>query len=85
MQKRVNSKGLEVFRPELKTKPRVYYKNLYRYEKCFILGSVVVQDKDECSEGAREVLKKGNKGLETVKTNNYGDFKIDRLDENSGE
>ncbi|MFC1869071.1 4Fe-4S dicluster domain-containing protein, partial [Thermodesulfobacteriota bacterium] len=84
MQKRVESEGLEVLQPELKTKPRVYYKNLYRYEKCFIVGNVVLQDKDECADGARVALKKGGKGLETVETNNYGDFKIDRLGEKSG-
>jgi len=84
MQKRVNSEGLEVLQPGLKTKPRVYYKNLYRYEKCFIAGSVALQDKDECAEGAKVTLSKGSKALETVETNNYGDFKIDKLDEKSG-
>ena len=84
MQKRVNSEGLEVLQPGLKTKPRVYYKNLYRYEKCFIAGSVALQDKDECAEGAKVTLSKGSKELGTVETNNYGDFKIDKLDEKSG-
>ena len=53
MQKRVKSEGLEVLQPGLKAKPRVYYKNLYRYERCFIAGSVALQDKDECAEAAR--------------------------------
>jgi Fe-S-cluster-containing dehydrogenase component len=84
MKKRVKSEGLEVLKPELKTKPRVYYRNLYRYEKCFIAGSVALQDKDECADGAKVTLKKGTKALETVKANNYGDFRIDNLDEKSG-
>ena len=76
---------LEVLQPELNTKPRVYYKNLYRYAKCFIAGSVALQDKDECAEGAQVTLTKGqqNSGKVTI-TNNYGDFKIDDLEENSG-
>jgi Fe-S-cluster-containing dehydrogenase component len=84
MKKRVKTEGLEVLLPELKTRPRVYYKNLYRYEKCFIAGSVVLQDKDECAEGAKVTLRKGAKSLESVETNNYGDFKIDNLEEKSG-
>lgn len=85
MQKIEKSENLEILQPELKTKPRVYYKNLYRYEKCFIAGNVALQDTDECADGAKVILHKGAKALETVKTNNYGDFKIDRLEENSGE
>ncbi|MBW1803324.1 MAG: carboxypeptidase regulatory-like domain-containing protein, partial [Deltaproteobacteria bacterium] len=84
MQKRVKAEWLEVLQPGLKTAPRVYYRNLYRYEKCFIAGSVALQDKDECADGARVTLSKGGKALETVETNNYGDFKIDNLEERSG-
>ena len=84
MQKIRKAENLEVLQPELKTKPRVYYKNLYRYEKCFIAGSVALQDKDECAEGAKVILSKGNKTLQTVETDNYGDFRIDALDEKSG-
>jgi len=84
MEKIVKADRLEVLKPDLKTKPRVYYKNLYRYEKCFIAGSVALQDKDECAEGAKVTVSKGNKALETVETNNYGDFRVDNLDEKSG-
>jgi hypothetical protein len=84
MQKMVKSEGLEVYRPDLNTGPRVYYKNLFRYTKCFIAGSVALQDKDECAEGAKVTLSKGAKALETTETNNYGDFKFDDLGERSG-
>ena len=40
MTRLAREQGLEVFRPELNCKPRVYYKNLWRFEKCFIGGSV---------------------------------------------
>ena len=84
MEKTKKAEGLEVLQPDLETKPRVYYKNLYRYEKCFIAGSVALQDTDECADGAKVTLSKGSKALETVETNNYGDFRIDNLDEKSG-
>jgi Fe-S-cluster-containing dehydrogenase component len=84
MQKMVKAEKLEVLNPELKTKSRVYYRNLYRYEKCFISGNVALQDTDECAEGAKIVLHKGTKTLGSVETNNYGDFRIDNLDEKSG-
>jgi Fe-S-cluster-containing dehydrogenase component len=84
MEKTKKAEGLEVLQPDLETKPRVYYKNLYRYEKCFIAGSVALQDTDECADGAKVTLSKGSKTLQTVETNNYGDFRIDNLDEKSG-
>jgi Fe-S-cluster-containing dehydrogenase component len=40
MARMVRDHGLEVMRPELNTKPRVYYRNLWRYSKCFIGGSI---------------------------------------------
>ncbi len=85
MQKRVKAEGLEAYMPQLKTKARVYYKNLFRYTHCFIAGSVALQDKDECADGATVKLKKGGgKAVQETVTNNYGDFKFDGLEENSG-
>jgi len=85
MKKIREGEGLEVYKPEYKTKPRVYYKNLYRYTRCFVAGSVALQDTDECAQGASVTLKKGQrKVIAKAETNNYGDFKIDNLEENSG-
>jgi Fe-S-cluster-containing dehydrogenase component len=84
MQKKVKEEKLDVLNPELKTKSRVYYRNLYLYEKCFISGNVALQDTDECAEGAKVVLRKGTKALGSAETNNYGDFRIDNLAEKSG-
>lgn len=77
---------LEVMRPELNSKPRVYYKNLYRYTKCFIAGSVSAEAGGavDCVEGASVRLVKNDTTVATATTDNYGDFKFDRLDENSG-
>ena len=75
-----------MIRPELSTKPRVYYKNLYRYAKCFIGGSIA-EDKNgavDCVEGASVQLVKDGVSVAVTTTDNYGDFKFDKLDENSG-
>jgi Fe-S-cluster-containing dehydrogenase component len=77
---------LEVLRPELGTKPRVYYRNLWRYTKCFIGGSVSAEANGvvDCVEGAAVRLIKDGRVIAECRTDNYGDFKFDRLDENSG-
>ena len=86
MEQMIKEENLEVFHPEYKTQPRVYYKNLYRYLRCFIGGDVAYK-KDgliDCAEGARVTLFKGSKKIGEVLTDNYGDFKFDNLEENSG-
>mgnify|MGYP001042414514 FL=1 len=87
IQKIIKTERLEVYQPERKTSPRVYYKNLYRFTQCFIGGSVAVQvdGKDECAEGAKVTLVgASNKKIDEFVTDNYGDFKFDNLEENSG-
>ena len=82
----IKTDKLEVYRPELNTKPRVLYKNLPLFTKGFIAGSVAQKDNDECAEGAEVTLIQtpDNKIGVTV-TNNYGDFKFHGLAEDSGE
>ena len=74
-------------KPELGTKPRVYYKNLWRYSTCFIGGSVSAETNGvvDCVEGATVRLLKNGTAIGEAKTDNYGDFKFDRLTEKSGE
>jgi Fe-S-cluster-containing dehydrogenase component len=78
--------NLEVIKPEIGTKPRVYYRNLWRYSKCFIGGSVAEQKLGvtDCVEGASVQLVKNGASVAVTTTDNYGDFKFDKLDENSG-
>jgi hypothetical protein len=86
MARLAREESLEVMKPEAGTKPRVYYRNLWRYSTCFIGGSVSKEEGGavDCVEGATvRLLKDGAVVAETV-TDNYGDFKFDRLDENSG-
>jgi hypothetical protein len=87
MQRIVAAEGLEVLRPELDTRPRVYYKNLNRYTKCFIGGSVVGETDGvvDCLDGAQVELRKGDTVLGETRTDNYGDFQFDGLAVNSGD
>ncbi len=85
MAKKAKAESLEYLHPEYGTKPRVWYKNLYRFIKCHVAGSVELHDKKECADGAKVTLTHTatNKSWKTA-TNNYGDFKIDRLEKDSG-
>jgi hypothetical protein len=86
MQKMVREEGLDVLHPEHRTKPRVYYKNLDRYFKAFVGGSVAgaVGGVIECIEGARVSLHRGGQKVAEALSDPYGDFKFRGLDENSG-
>jgi Fe-S-cluster-containing dehydrogenase component len=78
---------LEIMRPDLaSTRPRVWYRNLWRYTKCFIGGSLSAEQNGvvDCIEGAKVRLVKGGHTLAETASDNYGDFKFDKLDENSG-
>ena len=82
----IHAEGLEAYLPKYRTNPRVYYKNLYRYTSCFVSGSIALQDTDECAEGAAIQLSNRSKSIVgKAETNNYGDFKIDKLEEGGGE
>ena len=84
MKKIAVAEGLEAYRPNLNTNPRVLYRNLYQYTRRFIGGSVTVKidGKDECAEGVKVTLIKGDGKIAECLTDNYGDFKIDNLEEN---
>jgi Fe-S-cluster-containing dehydrogenase component len=77
---------LEVMKPELGTKPRVYYRNLWRYAKCFIGGTLSAEANGvvDCVEGANVVLRKDGRTIAATTSDTYGDFKFDKLEENSG-
>jgi Fe-S-cluster-containing dehydrogenase component len=87
MAQRAKAEGLEVLNPEHGTRPRVWYKNLWRYSTAFIGGSVSAEANDvvDCVEGAKVTLSKNGAAVAEATTNVYGDFKFDRLEENSGD
>jgi Fe-S-cluster-containing dehydrogenase component len=85
MAKMVKDQGLESYYPDKEPRPKVYYKNLYRFTKCHVAGSVAIAHEDECAEGATITLTSAKtKAVSKGTTNNYGDFKLDGLDPNSG-
>jgi Fe-S-cluster-containing dehydrogenase component len=86
MERMARAENLETLRPELGTKPRVYYRNLWRYTTCFIAGSISAETGGvvDCVEGARVRLKKDGTIVAEAASDNFGDFKFDRLPEGSG-
>ena len=86
MHERVKAENLEVLKPELRTKPRVYYKNLYRYSKCFVGGTVIanIDGVEECVEGADVRVSHSGRTVGSTTTDAFGEFKVDRLDRDSG-
>lgn len=95
-EKIVKDENLAVYLPELGTKPRVLYKNLYRFTKNFVAAGVLVDG--DCFEGATVTLNSKDGGivctaagvgvanpedtllLATRTTNFFGDFKFDGLE-----
>ncbi|MCE5253423.1 MAG: carboxypeptidase regulatory-like domain-containing protein [Actinomycetia bacterium] len=80
MAERVAAEGLEAFRPELGTKPRVLYKNLHRWTKVFVAGSAAFADTDECAEGAEVTVNKAGIPVAEGRVNNYGEFAVEKLE-----
>lgn len=78
--------GLEVLRPELNTRPRVYYRNLHLMTKCFVAGTVVVRADggEECLAGVKVAVAKDGKVVGEAVSDSFGEFKIDRLEPDSG-
>jgi Fe-S-cluster-containing dehydrogenase component len=86
MAQRVKAENLKTLKSELGTKPRVYYRNLYRFTDCFISASLIVRDgvRFECLEGAEVELAQQDKVAARTVTDAFGDFKFDGLAPNSG-
>ena len=77
MEKKIIDESLECYKPEFSGgKANVYYKNLYRYEKLFIAGGILIDG--ECAEGVIVTLVGSNQTF-MQKTNFFGDFKFDGL------
>lgn len=78
--------GLETLNPERGTRPRVYYRNLYRYTKLFV-GGTVLSARDgviDCLAGATVKLVRDGLTVAAAETDAFGDFRIDRLEPGSG-
>ena len=78
-EKLAKKEGFEGFRSaELKNQPHVLYKNLHKYTKNFIAAGVLMNG--DCFENATVTLKNKAGVLATQKTNFFGDFKFDGLE-----
>jgi len=87
MQEFVKTEKLEAYQPQHRSGPRVYYRNLHRFTRCFIGGihAVDAEGRSECAEGAKVELKDSSGvSLGRTTSDNYGDFKFDNLAANSG-
>jgi Fe-S-cluster-containing dehydrogenase component len=86
MQELANREALEVLEPELGTRPRIYYRNLNRYTKCFIGGSLVEENDGvvDLVSDAKVCLTKGGATIAIAITDAFGEFKFDGLDPESG-
>ena len=78
--------GLRVLEPELNTRPRVWYRGLERWERCFIGGSVsaTLDGVVECVAGAEAALFKDGELVATTVSDGFGDFVFRGLTEGSG-
>ena len=67
-------------------KPRVMYRNLYKYNTCFIAGALAFRegDTERAAAGANVRLLKDGLVVEEAETDFFGEFKIDRIPKNSG-
>lgn len=80
MAQMVLDQDLEVLKSELCTKPRVYYKNLSKWDKVFVSGSVAYKDTDQCADGARVIVESHSSLVRECTVNNYGEFIVNKLD-----
>jgi len=85
MQRLIGEQALEQLKPELGTQPRVHYKNLWRYTKAFIAGTVSTERDGvvDCLAGATVSLLREGQQVAEQQTDAFGDFKFDRLDADS--
>lgn len=81
MAARAKAEQLTPLRPDLGTKPRVYYRNLPRIESVFVAGSVVrlAGPTLECVENALVELFSTGKKVAAGTTDAFGDFRFDGL------
>jgi Fe-S-cluster-containing dehydrogenase component len=86
MQALAAAQQLETLQPGLGTRPRVYYRNLYRYTKLFVGGSVTAARGGvvDCLAGATVELGRDQRVHRSGTTDVFGEFKLDALEPHSG-
>lgn len=84
MSEKIKTEHLQAWKPEFGTKPRVFYKNLYRFNSVFIAGSVANKTGEDCVSDAEVFLEFEDSVLQKTKSDEFGDFKFDQVAINSG-
>jgi hypothetical protein len=81
MAERARREGLRVLKPELGTRPRVHYRNLHRFDRLFVGGSVLRKHGVgvECVGDAQVELSSNGQPVQRTITDAYGDFKFDDI------
>jgi len=82
----IKEEKLEPFRPEFNTKPRVYYKNLHRYNKIFVAGEVLASlgGVTDCIANARITLYSQGNEVASANSDEFGEYMLDGLAAGSG-
>ena len=81
MAAKARAEGLEPLRPDLNTRPRVWYRGLERWRTDF-LGASVAVDKGgvvDCVPGAVAILTEDGREIGRTETDAFGDFRFDGL------
>jgi len=86
MERIAEEQELQVLRPELGTRPRVYYKNLDWFTKHYIGGTLVSEANGTAvaASGVTVRLEKDGVQIQSAQTDQFGDFKFDGLEDHSG-
>jgi len=77
-EKRIEAEGLSAYREELGSKPHVWYRNLYRFEKNFIAGQLLKNG--DVAPDIKVTLSWADGNAELV-TDMFGEFKFDGLED----
>ncbi|MDP9083406.1 MAG: oxidoreductase [Pseudomonadota bacterium] len=86
MSERVERDGLRTLHPQWATRPRVYYRHLERFDRCFIGGSVSAgtESRNDCVAGASVELHHRGALIAHTLSDSFGDFKFDALTPGTG-
>jgi len=84
--KLIEDKGLVSIVPK-EVSPRVWYKNLHRFNKNMIAGEVAYMDGDTevCVPSLDVELKKDGEVIQRSRTSTFGEFYFDHIEKHSGE
>jgi Fe-S-cluster-containing dehydrogenase component len=86
MKERAQSEGLRRLHEELGAAPRVWYRDLDRWETCFIGGSVsaTIDGQVECVTDAKVTLLHDGVEIAQTTTDAFGDFQFKKLPKDGG-